>query len=533
MNNFGSTSDKLNDLNDCGLNIRHRHSFSAPDENYLNGGRDVSEKESENTSDCNFAESNRSPMLTNDTSADTDSRLRCSTRSVPFMKTYSRTIPQGTVPSHEVKTGWPLIYDQQQQLVYNLNPVPMVAPSLNLPKVQTQQMPTTIQSSLPVQPQFLVYPAPHCQYRPQNCTHMPAFTTAVPCMVRPVSHLYPSRPAASQAPTGAFTSVTIPSYCYYNSAGNLNKSGWYSTPAHSTSSCTSMASSYTHDVVPILKLCGDNAPGCPMPKYLSCSINGGPVSDGHSYVSKNLAAVPVTSRILMKQNISTNRTSHHQERGELSGEKVLKKDEHLWQPNMDYAEFQRDGCSNLFVTWSGSVAEMVDIYRNFNLEILEVLRTTDESIHNVIFVSHIVARKAFTLQKQIRLRAVPPKNSIRNWLRSPSPKFLVNFETKRRLVVRKGKAECHDIVGDLLKGCLIWADQLKGNRMRLVGCEGNFMFTGGKIVEMKGTPSKSGKRTCLGWISYRSKYTKEPFLIRRTWNKLEEYIFNECLVSME
>jgi len=527
MSTCGSTRDKMKNLNDCEHNIRHRHSFPGPDENDLNGGCGASEKESWTTSDCNLAESTRSPMLTNDTSSEWDSQQGSSTHSVPIMKTYSHTIPQGTVPSHKVKTGWPLFYDQQQQH-YNINPAPMAAPSLHLPKVQTQQMSTTMQSSQTVQPQFLIYPVQQCQYRPQNWTHMPALTTAVPCMVRPVSHFYASRPAASQAATGAFNSITVASLSHYNSSGNFNNYGGFSTPAHSTSCCPPMASSYTHaDVVPILKLCRDNSPSCPMPMHLSCRINGGRPSDGNSCVAENHAAVPENSRISMKQYMTTNRTSPLQERGEMIGEKVLKKEEHLWQGNLDYAEFQRDGCSNLFITWSGSVAEIVDIYRNFNVEILEVLKTTDESIRNVIFGSHIIARKAFTMQKQIRLRAVPPRNSSRNWLKSPSPKLWVFFETKRRLVVRKGKAECHDIVGDLLKGCLICADQLKGNRMRLVGCEGNFMFTGGKIVEMKGIPSKSGKKACLGWISYRNKYTKEPFLIRRSWNKLEEYIFYE------
>jgi len=516
MNISGFAHDKMKNVNGFGLYIRHQHFISAAGEN---GNRGCGISDSGSTSDCNFSESTKSPMLTNETSADWNSRQRGSPYSVPSMKTYWHSVPQGTVPSHEFTTGWPLIYTQQQQPNFNFNAAQMAAPSLHPFKVQTQQI---IQSSWPVQPRFLVYPVQHCQCRAQNCNHTPALTTAVPCMVRPVPYLYASRPSASGTATGAFSSVTVPSPSYYNT------NGCCSTPEHSTTSCSTMTSSCSNaDVVPILKLRGDNSPRCPMPTYLSCSIHGGLASGRHSSVPENQMAVPETSRILMKPNKTINRTSPLQERGELIKGNVLKKEEHLWKGNLDYAEIQRDGCSNLFITWYGSVTEIGDIYRNFNVIIVEVLKTTDKSIHNVIFDSHTTARKAFIMQKRIRLRAVPPKNSSRNWLRSPSPEFLVNFETKRRLVVRKGRAQCHEIVGDLLKGCLICADQLKGNRMRLVGCEGNFLFTGGQIVEMKGIPSKSGMGACLGWISCGDKYSKETFLIRRSWNKLQEYIFNE------
>jgi len=119
-------------------------------------------------------------------------------------------------------------------------------------------------------------------------------------------------------------------------------------------------------------------------------------------------------------------------------------------------------------------------------------------------------------------------------LRNPSPDFLVKFETKYRLVVKKGKADCHDNVGDLLmsnsreqKGCLIWADQLKGHRIRVVKCVGNFMFADGRVVAMKGVSSKSNKKKSLGWISYRCRNSRELFVTRRSWNSLRDYIFEE------
>jgi len=117
--------------------------------------------------------------------------------------------------------------------------------------------------------------------------------------------------------------------------------------------------------------------------------------------------------------------------------------------------------------------------RHFKFEVGHVHGTSDDTVFNIVFESHASARKAFTMQRTIRLRMVPPKKSRFKWLRNPSPKFLVKYETKRALVMRKGKAESHDIVGELVmsnwkehKGCLVWADQLKGHRIRVVGYQG-------------------------------------------------------------
>jgi len=187
----------------------------------------------------------------------------------------------------------------------------------------------------------------------------------------------------------------------------------------------------------------------------------------------------------------------------------------------------KNGGSNLFITWSGCKAELVNKLHTFKLKVRDIFSTSNENILNVVFESHPIARKAFTMQKQICVRIVPPKNSRRIWWRNPSPKFLVKFETKCQLIVKKGKAECHDIVGELLPGCLITADQLKGHRIRVFCCEGNFMFPGGKIIKMKGVPNKCHEKASLGWISYRCKNTKETLVIRRSWNNLGDYIYQE------
>jgi len=158
----------------------------------------------------------------------------------------------------------------------------------------------------------------------------------------------------------------------------------------------------------------------------------------------------------------------------------------------------------------------------------------DDGIFNVVFENHLNARKAFLMQREIRLRMVPPKDSRRHWLRNPSPKYLVKFETRCRLVVKKGKAEFHDIVGDLLmlncqqeKGSIIWADQLKGHHIRVVSCEGNFLFPGGRVVQMTGVPTNSDQQKPLGWIPYRCKYTREPFVTRISDRNLSDYIYME------
>lgn len=206
----------------------------------------------------------------------------------------------------------------------------------------------------------------------------------------------------------------------------------------------------------------------------------------------------------------------------------LEEENSIWRGSLKYEECMDTDRSNLFITWSGPKVELIKKLQNYRYEVLDVLSTSDDRICNVIFGSHPVARKVFTLQQQLRLQMVPPKNSKRNWLRNPSPNFLVNYETQCQLLVKSGKSQSNYIVGELLPGCLISADQVKGHRMRVVGCEGSFMFPGGKIAVVSDIPTKSHeKRVPLGWITYRSKITKKPFITRRSSNRLEDYIFNE------
>lgn len=157
-------------------------------------------------------------------------------------------------------------------------------------------------------------------------------------------------------------------------------------------------------------------------------------------------------------------------------------------------------------------------------------RCSDDGIFNVVFENHLSARKAFLMQGEIRLRMVPPKGSHRNWFRHPSPDFLVKYETRRRLVAKKRKA----VVGSFLmsnsqqqKGCIIWADKLKGLRIRVVSCQGNFRFPDGKVVKMNRVPTGSDHQKSLGWILYRYRHTRGSFISRRSGNKLCDYIYRE------
>jgi len=217
---------------------------------------------------------------------------------------------------------------------------------------------------------------------------------------------------------------------------------------------------------------------------------------------------------------------------------VTKEDDDLWPGSCTYAESEQNSGATLFVTWFSSRALLVGKLRHFKLEVKHVRSTSDNKVFNVVFEGHACARKAFTMQRTIRVRMVPPKKSNFKWLRNPSPKFLVKFETMRPMIIRNGKSETGDIVGILLlsklreeERCFVWADQLKGHRIRIVACKGSLKYKDGTVLEMTGISNKLegdiGERRMqsLGWVSYRSKYTNEMFVKRRSGNLLSDYIY--------
>jgi len=339
---------------------------------------------------------------------------------------------------------------------------------------------------------------------------MPLPTTVVPNMVGHASYTQQSYHESHQASPSVVSSAVSTPLLSCSTPGYSTPYAYITTPVLSSASCTPMQYPTCPEVPPLLTL-NNNLQASNVPQQFSCNINMSPDPPRSSSAPETPASDYETAN-----NPKTEKKA------------VLKKEkENLWPGACNYVEYQRNGGSNLFITWSGSKAKLVEKLQSYKLEVRDVFSTSDKDVCNVIFESHPIARKAFTMQSQIRLRIVPPKNSHRIWLRNPSPKFLVKFETKCNLVVRKGKAECHDIVGELLTGCLISADQLKGNRIRVVSCEGGFMFPGGKVVKMKGIPSNSDEKATLGWISHRCKYTKEALVIRRSWNLLSDYVYNE------
>jgi len=492
-------------LDELEMNIQRRHSFLAPEEMRPDEGSNTREEDYRSTSseDCTSAGLPAGQMSTSESSGEqtlsyhTDPAITSGT-------SFSYQMPQ--IQQTGTPLYQPITYNQQHQFQqgYTYPCAQMGGPSFAYAPVQVQSMPMGVPLQHQFQPNQVLYPVQQCQPT-QDCVPMPLSSTAAPSIMVPVPYSQQIYPEFYQAsPSVASSTVSTPILSCYSTPY-----GYVSTPVMSSASCTPIqCPTPCLDVPPVLNL-NHNLQAGTIPQGISCSINMGPVQPSFPKVSQ------------------TPPTAYETSQSQAENVVPRKEEEDLWPGTCNYAEYQRDGGSNLFITWSGSKAKLVEKLHSFKLDVRDICGTSDENVCNVIFESHPIARKAFTMQHQIRLRIVPPKSSHRIWLRNPSPKFLVKFETKCKLVVRKGKAECHDIVGELLKGSLICADQLKGHRIRVVCCEGSFMFPGGKIVEMKGVPNKSEEKASLGWISYRCKYTKESLVIRRSWNLLSDYIYRE------
>jgi len=493
---------------ECGLNIQCRHSFLAPDN-------------SSSVDSLNNKEEDPEPMSTTDSS---ENLSHHNGWSMGTNTSYMCQMPQVNIQTASTKIYQPLYYNNQNHMQQgnNFPNIPIAVPSLGYRRVQLQQM--------PIQPlqQHVIYPMQSSQHGSQDWGQIPMPTATVPYMMGTVSHPQFNNPDAQQLASSVVSSaVSTP---LMSSPAYVNAYGYITTPVLSSASCTPIQCSSTRlEVPPLLDLIKNNTQKYTVPQRISCNINIGPDPTAFQSTPETpaAAAVPWAFSDLKESlpKIVTNTLSAG-ESGEEIQKRAVEEDESVWQGNLTFEEWKNGG-SNLFVTWSGRKAELVNKLHLFKLKVRDIFSTSDESILNVVFESHPIARKAFTMQNQIRVRIVPPKNSHRIWWRNPSPKFLVQFETKCQLVVKKGKSERHDTVGELLPGCLITADQLKGHRIRVLCCEGSFMFPGGNIVEMKGVPNQSNEKASLGWISYRCRQTKETLVIRRSWNKLGDYIYQE------
>jgi len=521
MSTCNSTADHLEtDESELCLNIQRRHSFLAPDEGnsgevYIVRGEDHGSTSSE----CTSAVSSVRPMSTTVSSTGDQSIFQLADPTKQCNTTFVQQLPQHIVPQAGSQVYQSVIYDQQHQHGYSFTPSPIGMPSMGFAPVTVQPMPINISTPQPLNQQQ-VYPLQDSRPVPQYWSHVP--NAAVPYIVSPVA--FPQvNLETQQASSVASSVVSTPVVGCYSSPGYVSY-GYINTPILSSASCTPIPPSTIYpEVPPALDLEASSTQGSGYPRRISCNINSGSMSlvPGTPAVDatfansgRNTAATSINSPLLQEAIEKVGRTE------------AAKEEVNLWTGSLNYEEYQLNGGSNLFITWSGAKEALAEKLQSFKLQVREVLSTGDKNICNVVFESHPIARKAFTMQRQIRVRIVPPKNSQRSWFRNPSPTFLVKFEIKCRLTVRKGKAECHGVVGELLKGCLITADQLKGNRIRVICCEGSFVFPGGKTVEMMGVQSNSSKKTSLGWISHRSKYTNESLVIRRSWNRLEDYVYN-------
>jgi len=271
-----------------------------------------------------------------------------------------------------------------------------------------------------------------------------------------------------------------------------------------------------------------NAQGCSIPSNMKCSNNQMTVTVPSS--------IPGQPRLNLETNSSDrNINITPTKETSMNSPQNLRREDDIYTENFSYVEEKHGRHSNLYVNWSGNSDQLKNELERKSLEVHCIRITPIKGLWNVVFDSHPSARKAFNTQRDIKIRMVPPRNSKRHWFRNPGSNFLVKYETNCRLAIRARKAVTSDLVGELLmsgskseeqKGCFIWADRLKGHRIRIVGCVGKFMFPSERVIDMEEIPSDVGNNEPIGWVSYRGRYTREVFAVRTTGNILQDYIYD-------
>lgn len=260
-------------------------------------------------------------------------------------------------------------------------------------------------------------------------------------------------------------------------ANNMMVASTQSSPVeHSTTALFSpsyvtsvVPSAVKTSMVPCLYI-NQNPSGCTVPQNISCNIRPVPIQNEIPNATVAIPSTPLrtcsidtsmSERATEASGKSVNVTTESMQRIR-AGLDFSNDSEDWYSSKINYSEYVHGSGSNLYVTWSKSAYDLKYVLESHNLEVLCILNTDDDSIFNVVFDNHLTARRAFIKQRSILLRMVPPKNSKKNWLKSASPKFLVKYETRRRLRVREGKALSHAIVGDLVMsncenrtGCII------------------------------------------------------------------------------
>jgi len=299
----------------------------------------------------------------------------------------------------------------------------------------------------------------------------------------------------------------------------------------STHSYTS-SQAITPKVVPSLNmspLYPTYAQGYPIPSYINHNINQITKMTTPSWIQRQ------AQLNLEKASASTQISITPPQKTKTKTRVSLTTKARVYKKNFSYTEETHGKHSNLYVNWAGKMAQLRHKLELQSIEVHTIQKTAIKDLWNVVFDSHSGARRAFTSQREIKIRMVPPRGSKKKWFRNPGPKFLVQYETKCRLDIRGGKAVVHNLVGTLLMstsssqgytGCHIWADQIKGNRIRIVGCVGKFMLPCKKVINMKEIPPMPVGNTPFGWVSYKSRTTREEFVTRISGNLLEDYIYN-------
>jgi len=241
-----------------------------------------------------------------------------------------------------------------------------------------------------------------------------------------------------------------------------------------------------------------------------------PSSPAHNFFTplQNTAPKPVSWKVLIEKN---------------AAEQAKRESQKLVDSNPD--DF-KDG-SFLFAT-AENAEELKETLTKEGLEVQNIWTTKTSGVLAVMFTTHEIAKQAFTRQKEIGVRLVPQSSTRRYWYKNPSPNFHVIYETTRRLTVKSGKSFSNRTVGDFLmknarmeRGCIIWADQMKGYRLRVVGFVGKFVKADGRVI-VSNKPPSSDERNVIGWVSTQCNVTKTKFVLRLSGNQIADYLYTRA-----
>jgi len=232
-----------------------------------------------------------------------------------------------------------------------------------------------------------------------------------------------------------------------------------------------------------------NQVAIPFPNRMSCSICPRPDKSVMPKTTDMPSKVPNVSKQSLEQR--KNAESVSITRKQVVEKNILRgvEDAKTGRGNSYCYPYKHKFDPNLLITWPGSKGELAEKLSPDMLEVQHVFKTRDKKVGHIIFENHSIPRRAFKMHRGTHLRMVRPWNSLS---RNPSPMFLVKFETKPRMAIKKEREECNYIIGNSLMSdcqkkniCMIWVDKLNGHLLGAVYYEGKFIYPVGKIVDMK------------------------------------------------